>query len=118
MRMKNLTLLTLSLWLITAAATAQKYTEMGSQNIINYTPKEYNAQLTNWAIVQDKRGVMYFGNQQGLLEFDGSTWLLYLVPNKSVVRSLANSESGKIYAGANGDLGFFQPDSSGKMIFS
>lgn len=31
---------------------------------------DYNAGIQNWAIAQDERGVMYFGNNSGLLEFD------------------------------------------------
>lgn len=30
---------------------------------------DYNAGIQNWAIAQDERGVMYFGNNSGLLEF-------------------------------------------------
>ncbi len=90
---------------------------MGSQSIINYLPKEYNASGQTWAITQDKRGIMYFGNEMGLLEFDGITWRLYQVSNKSVIRSLAYDDDGKLYAGASGDLGYFLPDSSGRLSF-
>ena len=68
---------------------AQKINEFGSPFIRNYTPAEYNAETQNWAIVQDKRGVMYFGNNIGILEFDGINWKLIKVPNNSIIRSLA-----------------------------
>lgn len=42
----------------------------------NYSVSDYNAGIQNWAIAQDERGVMYFGNNSGLLEFDGSAWRL------------------------------------------
>ncbi len=100
-----------------SVCTAQDFTQSGSQNIINYSPKEYGAYQQNWAITQDKRGIMYFGNGSGLLEFDGATWRLYPVPNKSNIFSLANGEDGRIYTGAQGELGYFQADSSGKLIF-
>ncbi|MFZ1798541.1 MAG: ATP-binding protein [Chitinophagaceae bacterium] len=100
-----------------SVCTAQDFTQSGSQNIINYSPKEYGAFQQNWAITQDKRGIMYFGNGSGLLEFDGATWRLYPVPNKSNIFSLAIGEDGKIYTGAQGELGYFQADSSGKLIF-
>lgn len=96
---------------------AQNFKQSGSQNIINYAPKEYGAVQQNWAIAQDKRGIMYFGNGSGLLEFDGATWRLYSLPNKSNILSLAIADDGKIYAGAQGDLGYFFADSSGKLIF-
>ncbi len=115
--MKKLLLLFTCLSLFTAAAAAQSYNEAGSQAVINYTPKEYNARQQNWAITQDKRGIMYVGNGAGLLEFDGSTWRLYHVSNQSVIYSMAQGDSGKIYAGAMGDLGYFLPDSSGQLTF-
>ncbi|KAA9041151.1 GAF domain-containing protein [Ginsengibacter hankyongi] len=102
---------------ITAIAAAQHYAEAGSQEIINYLPKEYHADMQNWAITQDKRGIMYFGNNVGLLEFDGNAWRLYQLPNKSTIRSLANGDDGKIYVGSVGDLGYFLPDSSGQLKF-
>lgn len=117
-RMKKLLLLFTCLSLFTAKAAAQNNLEVGSQAVTNYSPKEYNAQQQNWAITQDKRGIMYFGNSSsGLLEFDGNTWKIYQVPNKSTIRSLANDSSGKIYAGAKAELGYFLPDSTGRMTF-
>jgi len=35
---------------------------VGVPSIKNYPPKEINAGSDNWAIAQDKRGIMYFGN--------------------------------------------------------
>ena len=39
--------------------------------IRNYAQKEYNAFMQNWFCVQDKRGVLYFGNSSNVLEYDG-----------------------------------------------
>ncbi|UCH95547.1 MAG: helix-turn-helix domain-containing protein [Candidatus Aminicenantes bacterium] len=79
--------------------------EQGNPFIRNYTYKEYNAHFQNWAAIQDKRGVMYFGNGHGVLEYDGSTWRLIKVTNNSVVRSLAIDSQGTIYVGAVGEFG-------------
>ena len=49
---------------------------------------DYNAGIQNWSIAQDERGVMYFGNNNGLLEFDGSAWRLYELPTKGIVRAI------------------------------
>jgi signal transduction histidine kinase len=96
---------------------AQTNGESGYQPVINYSPKEYGAEFQNWAIMQGKNGIMYFGNSDGLLEFDGTDWRLYPLPNKYPVRSLANGDSAKIYVGSISDLGYFLPDSSGRLIF-
>ncbi len=91
--------------------------ETGRPNIRNYSPKEYDAMPQNWAIIQDQRGVMYFGNWNGVLEYDGVTWRLIHTPNKSGVRSFAMDEHGRIYVGAVGDLGYLAPDSLGQLQF-
>ncbi len=83
----------------------------------NYNPKEYGAAFNYWAIAQDQRGVMYFGNWNGILEYDGIAWRLISTPNKSGVRSLTIEANGRIYVGAVGDLGYLQPDSLGGTSF-
>jgi signal transduction histidine kinase len=95
----------------------QIHSEQGYPLITNYSPKEYGALQENWAIAQSRSGIMYFGNDIGLLEFDGSSWSLYQLPNKSVVRSIAFGEDNKLYVGGVGDLGYFLSDGSGKLIF-
>ena len=82
----------------------------------NYTPKEYKASTQNWAIVQDKRGVMYFANQ-GVLEFDGETWRTIPITNNSSVRSLSIDSLGVIYVGAVGEFGYLSPDDNGKLQY-
>ena len=96
---------------------AQVAKERGFPLITNYSFKEYKAEGQNWAILQGANGKMYFGNNLGLLEYDGIAWRLYQVPNKSTIRSLALGDSSKIYAGATGELGFFQPNQAGQLIF-
>lgn len=82
--------------------------------IRNFTPVEYNAHPQNWAILQDNRGVMYFGNtNRGLLEYDGSQWRRIKVANNSSIRSLARDADGRVYVGAVGTFGFLQSDANG-----
>ncbi len=56
----------------------------------NYSPRDYNGGPQIWTILQDHRGIMYFGNSSGaILEYDGVTWKKIFVPS-SVVRSLVD----------------------------
>lgn len=73
----------------------------------SYPVSDYNAGIQNWSIAQDKRGVMYFGNNSGLLEFDGSTWRLYELPQKGIVRAIYISEDDKIFVGSYEEFGYF-----------
>jgi signal transduction histidine kinase/ligand-binding sensor domain-containing protein len=91
--------------------------ELGLPLLRRFSPKEYGAQAQNWAIVQDLRGVIYVGNSDGVLEFDGVRWRLIRVKNNTVVRSLAVDAQGKVYVGAVGEIGYLQPDVNGQMSY-
>lgn len=60
---------------------------------------------------------MYFGNAEGILEYDGNIWRLIPVSNNSVVRSIAVDSSGIIYVGAVGEFGFLSPNEKGLMTY-
>ena len=115
--MKRLIFLFIYCFLSLTAVFPQNSIEKGYPLITNYSPKEYGAFQGNWAISQDKRGIMYFGNDIGLLEFDGINWRVYQVPNKTTLRSMASGADGQLYVGAVGDLGYFSPDTSGRLTF-
>lgn len=86
--------------------------------IRNFTPREYDAHPQNWTILQDDRGVMYFGNtNRGLIEFDGSQWRRIRVANNSSIRSLALDADGTVYVGAVGTFGFLESDSKGERHY-
>lgn len=83
----------------------------------NYPSKEYKAAVQNWALLQDKRGVMYFANDQGILEYDGKNWVLIPTTNNSPVRSLAIDNQGVVYVGGSGEMGFLAPKASGQLEY-
>ena len=87
-------------------AVAAQY---GTPLLSNFKPKDYNGGTQNWAIVQDQRGLLYVGNNVGVLEFDGAQWRMIPTRNKAVVRSLALADSGRIYVGSKGEIGYIDP---------
>ncbi|MFT5618499.1 MAG: serine phosphatase RsbU (regulator of sigma subunit), partial [Arenicella sp.] len=91
--------------------------EMGIPFLKNYSATTYKLHTQNWAATQDKRGVMYFANTYGILEYDGVNWNVIKVPNKSTVRSLAVGENGEVFVGATGEMGYLKPDSLGRMKY-
>jgi hypothetical protein len=60
--------------------------------IRNYSQKEYNAFMQNWYCVQDKRGVLYFGNSSNVLEYDGKNWRKIPIVKGVAVRSLSHKQ--------------------------
>lgn len=90
---------------------------IGLPDIINYEKTTYGAGTQNWAIQQDKNGILYFANNEGLLSFDGTFWKTYPISNKTIVRSLVIAPDNKIYVGAQGDFGYFSPAVNGKLQY-
>ena len=90
----------------------------GVPYIKNYSQKDYKADLFNHDITQDNRGILYFANNTGVLEFDGTSWQLFQLPNASRVYSLTFDENKKrVYVGGVGDFGYLSCDQNGKTTF-
>ncbi len=90
---------------------------IGIPPIQNFNKKTYKAGTQNWDIKQDDDGVMYFANNEGLLEFNGSVWQCYPIKNKTVVRSIFLSASNTIYVGGQSEMGYFKPDDTGSLKY-
>lgn len=117
--MKTTFLIFFFLFLFCQFSTAQKtnsFSQTDSPLITNYLPKNYLANVQNWAVIQDKRGVMYFANGEGVLEYDGVSWRKIPIPN-DITRCLAIDEDGTIYVGGINEFGYLKPDSSGALKY-
>jgi serine phosphatase RsbU (regulator of sigma subunit)/ligand-binding sensor domain-containing protein len=109
--------LVLALLIIIYLPIHAQINKKGIPLINNYAPNDYNASEQNWAICEDNRGVVYVGNTDGVLEFDGSNWKKIIISNGSIVRSLAASEEGTVYVGGVEEFGYLAPDLNGKMYY-
>lgn len=94
-----------------------QFIDPGLPFIQNYTSKIYGAHAQNWSIVQSDEGKMFFGNTEGIVQFDGNHWRLIKLPNEAGVLSLAKSNAGVIYAGAFGDIGYLIKDSTNQLQY-
>ncbi|WP_299095974.1 triple tyrosine motif-containing protein [uncultured Bacteroides sp.] len=83
----------------------------------SYSVSDYNAGIQNWSVAQDERGIMYIGNNKGLLEFDGSRWELHELPTKNIVRAVYIGEDGKIFVGSFEEFGYFERDSLDCLVY-
>jgi signal transduction histidine kinase len=92
--------------------------ENGIPFVRNFRPRDYRADAQNWAVIQDARGLVYAGNNTGVLEFDGARWRLIPTTRHGVVRSLAAGADGRIYVGAVGEFGVLAADPSGRFRFT
>jgi ligand-binding sensor domain-containing protein/DNA-binding CsgD family transcriptional regulator len=89
----------------------------GTPPMRNFTKKMYQAAPQNWSICQSANQIMYFANNLGLLRFDGSRWTVHPNDNKTIIRSLFLSQDEKIYAGGQGELGYYQYNSNGQLQY-
>ncbi|MBL4716005.1 MAG: hypothetical protein JKX95_05170, partial [Bacteroidia bacterium] len=92
--------------------------QIGSPFISNYHPKDYNSGSQNWCSAQDKRGIIYIGNSNYILEYDGVNFRKIPLPKGTVVRSIDINSEGVVFAGGQGDIGYLQSDSTGKNNFT
>ena len=100
-----------------SAGAPDRSWEVGNPFIRNYAQKEYGGEYQNWSITQDGRGVIYVGNNQGVLEFDGVRWRLIRTPRRNVVRSLGVDGQGRVYVGAVGEIGYLEPGPDGETRY-
>ena len=88
--------------------------ELGTPFIHNIPPKEYGYENRNFSIVQDKRGIIYIGNLNGILQYDGTFWRLIKVNG---IPYLDVAQNGIVFVGGYNQFGYLAPDKNGKITF-
>jgi signal transduction histidine kinase/CheY-like chemotaxis protein len=96
---------------------AQPSVELGMPVLDNHSDKEYRSGNQVWTILQDRRGLIYFGVSGGtIVQYDGVTWRK-IFTTSNVTRSLVVDDAGRIWVGGNGDIGYVAPDAVGTLQF-
>ncbi len=80
---------------------------------ISYDKNDFKSDSQFWAMCEDKDGLLIFGNNEGIIVFDGEYWKKILLPNNSSVRSLMVDDNGTIWVGGYNELGVLKKDSYG-----
>ncbi|MEW7289671.1 hybrid sensor histidine kinase/response regulator transcription factor [Aquimarina sp. 2304DJ70-9] len=91
--------------------------QVGVPPIQNYSSQDYIAGSQNFAVTKSNNGLMYFGNSNGLLEYDGVSWRIFRMQNTGAVRALAKTENNEIYVGGYNELGYLKSDTKGQLQF-
>ncbi len=82
------------------------------------SPRDMDAGEQNWSVVQDPRGIIYLANDDnGIIEYDGSTWKKIPLPNNVPLREVFVDKKGNIYAGGNKEFGMLVPDQKGALQY-
>ena len=72
----------------------------------------------NWSISEDEHGILYFGNDIGLLEFDGIEWKLNKLPKAEVVRSVYAVSNNEVYTGGYEEFGKWSRQPDGELTYT
>ena len=87
-----------------------------------YSPKDYKSpdfgsSPQNWGVAQDHRGLMYFCNTSGILEYDGVTWRMVTgTENLEMLKAVCGAD-GRIYTGGIGEFGYLGADADAGIRF-
>jgi len=72
----------------------------------NYSKSNYQGDNQIWNVAQGNDAAMYFANNHYLLRYDGVKWGKYMLPNKTVIRSIF-VDGDKIYSGSYKEFGYW-----------
>ncbi len=92
---------TILLVLTVISALAQTY-ENGIPGLRNYSPKDYSQESQNFSVIQDKNSIMFFGNANGVMEFDNTNWNIVKVNGRPI---LGINSKNEIYFGGYNQAG-------------
>ncbi|PRZ01055.1 regulatory LuxR family protein [Marinilabilia salmonicolor] len=94
--------------------------EYGISEIEYFNRRQYGGATQSWKISQADNGLLYFANNDGIIEYDGSQWRLlerHENLNNNPVRSVFVLED-KIFLGATDEFGYYSNDSVGGFQYS
>lgn len=109
-----------TLLLSTFASTSQSQISPFIPPVYNYTTEQYNAANQNWSVAQGSDGVLYFGNDNGMLSYDGVNWALHYLPNNLSAKSIhidSSNAQERIYVGSFEEFGYFERDENNRLIY-
>src|SRR4030095_15969059 len=95
----------------------QAQNTIGLPDILNYSKQSYSGGAQNRQIIQDKKGILYFANNEGVMSFNGINWKIFPLPNKSIVRCIKFGADGKLYVGGQDEFGYFSPQANGRLEY-
>jgi len=87
------------------------FSQTGNYFLYHYSQSQKHTSSVCFDMAQDKRGVMYFATNGGVLEFDGKTWDILKGPNQ--VYALHVDAEGSLYWGGAKGYGIINLDNLG-----
>jgi len=85
----------------------------GLPRIWNFSRSQYGGGIQSWSFAETDNGLLYFANNSGLLEYNGTQWRLYNSV-RAVNRSVC-ADGNRIYVGAFNEFGFYEENEIGML---
>ena len=90
---------------------------LGQQPMLEtYGIEDYNANERNWHVDQNGLGMMFFGNQEGLLMYDGSNWRTFNPPGRTV-RAVSVDANDNVFVGTLSDIGVIAQNARNEYVY-
>ena len=90
----------------------------GQQLFVQKYPREvYRGSDQTWGFAEDKNGMLYAAESNGVLEFNGYGWKLIPIPDNKPVYSFAFDSRDALYVGSYNEAGYLQKDSQGNSRY-
>ena len=71
----------------------------------------------NWGVAQDKRGIMYFCNESGILEYDGVRFTMVKGTENLTMNKAVCGADGRIYTGGENEFGYLGQGKNAEIEF-
>jgi signal transduction histidine kinase/ActR/RegA family two-component response regulator len=107
---RSLTILVAIVVAIAESCAGQPFCELGRPLYQFFSTREYGGENQNWSAIQNPEGLLFFGNNNFVLDYDGQQWDHIAVPGGFAIRGLAVDSTGGIWAGGAGKLGHLAPN--------
>ena len=104
----------------TAAATvdvAPFDRERGLPFLTAFTPRDYRGHQQVMSLAEDSSGLLYAGNLDKVLIYDGARWTHLPVPGATFIRALAVDAEDTLWIGGVDELGYAKRDATGARAF-
>lgn len=104
-------------WADREDTAAKKWLIKGKSRVIHYGKTDFSSDSQFWCMAEDADGVLYFGNNDGMVIYDGEDWTLVKLPNGSTVRGLYYASDGYVYVGGYNEIGRVDQDRYGRYRY-
>lgn len=89
--------------------------QSGNYFLSHHSPSDENIDYLSFDIVQNGKGVIYFANKSGVVEFDGRNWNVIEAPG--AIYSLAIGEGDELYVGGLTGFGKLALDDDNNLAY-